>query len=63
MLLFNEKVFFESKLMNVMYNIFFNIDCEVLNDWRNIIFVILVVFFVIGFVVFVSNNGRYFSVG
>lgn len=63
MLLFNEKVFFESRLMDVMYNIFFNIDCEILNDWRNIIFVILVVFFVIGFVVLVSNDGRYFSVG
>lgn len=49
--------------MNVMYNIFFNIDCEILNDWRNMIFVILVVFFVIGFIVFVSNDGRYFSVG
>lgn len=63
MLLFNEKVFFESRLMDVMYNIFFNIDCEILNDWRNIIFVILVVFFVIGFVVLVSNDGWYFSVG
>lgn len=63
MLLFNEKVFLESRLINVMYNIFFNIDCEVLKDWKNMIFVILVVFFVIGFIVFVSNDGIYFSFG